>query len=368
MTVDFRTAIFHLCKEICQNSKAIEIRELIQQISSSNSSSEDSSKTVPKPLHGDLAYISSRYHIQFLGYLLTDESVDSINKRPFFHATHLDKKERSLIEMGHMTIIFFIESCIKDIKEKYPKASLLVNPYLKYIEPKLSSDAVSFLKNDDVAECVEAFKASKIYKKVMENDALYVLQQASDDKIKAMGILLDKQLTNDFSKISEETTEMIRCIDSGNISMQELLITYSIFCYALQKTLENAIQMLFEAIMGKDLVVLNNDNIIKLYDNQMNQLYERCSVLCQDLFLDHGITLVGSIVLLSCTTQNNKQIKKFGRVFSETISLDEEFGPSTKISIVTVDEELNPVHPLSDHIIDSSIGKLKVIHMQNPPD
>ena len=122
MPSSFRTAVFNLCKK-CETD-SLEIRDAIINISKSERVEEGNQQRNHEPSHGDLAYISSNKRIQFLGYLLTDESVDSINKTPPFHATHLSSNERQLIEMAHLTIRFFIESCLEVIRQKCPNASL----------------------------------------------------------------------------------------------------------------------------------------------------------------------------------------------------------------------------------------------------
>ena len=367
MAIDFRTAVFHLCKKCAKNKTAIEIRELIHSISTAKGHSEDSSQSILEPSHGDLAYISSQKRIQFLGYLLTDESVESINQIPMFHATHLDKNERNLIEIAHLSINFFIQSCIEEIVQKYPKASILINPYSNYREPKICTAAGSFLTDLDIEECVTAFKSSKIYRKIIENDTLCFLHQASEEAIRALNATLDKQLRSDYSTISDETKQMIQLVDSGSISIRELAVVYNVYCYALQKSLENAAQMLFEAMMGENLIVLDNENIINVYEEQKDLVYERYTVLCQDIFLDHSFSSLESIVLLNCEMAEDYLIKKFGKVFSQTLSLDQEFGPSTKISFVTVDEELNTIHSLTDYLIKSKIGQIRVVSKESTP-
>ncbi len=367
MTSDFRTAVFHLCKKCANNPKALEIRKLLHEISSSNGVSESNSQTMSKPLHGDLAYISSHNRIQFLGYLLTDESVESINNSPFFHVTPLNENERSLIETAHLSIDFFIRSCIEEIKLKYPTASILINPYINYKEPKISTASSSFLLDKDIEECVEAFKSSQVYKKIIENDTLCILQQAPGDTLKALNTLLDKQLMGDYSTIGNETKQMIDLIASGHVSMKELLIVYTVYCYALQKSLGNAVQMLFEAIIGEELIVLDNDSIINVYNERSDVVYERYTVLSQDVFDKHGFSSVGSVILLNCDISEGRHIKEFGKVFSETLSFNQEFGPTTKVSFVTVDKDLNPIHSLTDYIIRSKIGQIQVVSASNLP-
>ena len=169
MEQNFRSTVFGLCKKCDSHPKSKEIRELIHNMSVMVSKEDDS--TVPRPTHGDFSYISSHNRIQFLGYLITDESVDVINRQPPFQVTPLNSEERYIIEMAHRTISSFIEVCLSELKVLYPKAYTLINPYFEYKEPAMRTDATALFYNEELKDCVDAFKncrdsseAKKIYR------------------------------------------------------------------------------------------------------------------------------------------------------------------------------------------------------------
>ena len=359
MEKDFRSTVFNLCKECKKHPSAQEIRELIHNISVVVTEKEED---IPgSPPHGDFAYISSHHNVQFLGYLITDESIDEINKQAPFHVTSLDENERFIIEMAHKTLYAFIDKCISEIKAKHPKAYMLINPYFQYREPVYKTDASSIFDTDAFEECAKAFRKSKVYRKLIENDTLYVLDSVSKEYLQLLSTLINKEFKQDYSTVSKETEEMLMKFDKTSPTMPDILMLYCIYCHALQRSLFNAIQLLFEAILGKEFVVLNNDNIINIDQKGKDSVYEKYEVLCQGGFWGIGtLSNIGSIVLLDCDLSDNYHLKRFGMVYSETFSFAGEFGESTKLSFATVDEELNPIHIVTDYAMNSTLGKVLI--------
>lgn len=359
MEQNFRSAVFQLCKKCENHPKSKEVRDLIHNISVVATKNREG---LPgRPSHGDLAYISSHQNAQFLGYLITDESIDEINKQPPFHATPLDENERFIIEMANKTLYAFIEACISEVKEKHPRAYMLINPYLQYRKPKIKTDAASIFDEDAFEECAKAFKKGKVYSKLIENDTLYVLDSLPHDYLHVLSSAIDKQFKQDYSSVSKETEDMLLKFDTTSLTLPDIVLLYCVYCYALQRVLLNAVQLLFEAILGKAFVVLNNDNIINIDHKGKNRVYEEYVVLCQGAFCGLGLlSEVGSIVLLDCDIDDNYHIKEFGAVFAETFSFAGEFGETTKFSLATVDDELNPLHIFTDYAVNSKLGRMPV--------
>ncbi len=360
MNIGFRKAVFNLCRKCMDNPSSKIIANLIHDISYVNDTTDGMLGSV-KPSHGDFAYISSSNRIQFLGYLLTDESVELINKQKPFHVVPLSEDERKIMEMAYLTIQFFIDSCTKNMRQKYKKASILINPYLNYTIPRLKTDAESFLSSDDLDECVKEFESINIYRKLIENDALYFIEN-DEAAIRSIDAALVRQFSRDYSSVSNETKSIVYTLDAGRISTENVLMIYPIYCLALRKSIENAIQMLFEAITGDELIVLNNDNLISVDGEKKDLVYTRYTVLCQDLIFRKTGSNIGSLVCLDYDRNDNDHIKKFGNIYSETINMMGEFGQTSKMTIITVDDDLNPFYSLTNRILDSKIGSLKVIN------
>lgn len=357
MGKDFKTAVFRLCKKWSESSQAKEIRQVIKDITLLKNVPFSDESNINNPTHGDLAYIASQNKIQFLGYLLVDDSLEYVNNNTNFCATHLSDEERHIIETAHLGLTLFIESCIGEIKKKFPQSSILINPYSNYHEPQIKTDATSFFTSEDLYECVESFKKGALYNKILQDDILRLFENTSEAEIVNLGLTINKQLKKDFEEMTDETQDFLESLYKDCNTPPEIMVAYSFYCYALQQSLKNAVEMLFEAIIGEEFLVLNNDNIIKLDNKNNNTVYEKYTVLCQDVFFGISGSKIGSVVLLSCEPMDNYHIKKFGVIFSETVSISTELGHSSKISLVTIDENLNPIHLLTNRILESSMGK-----------
>lgn len=362
MSTNFRTAVFNLCKKVSKCAETQKIKDLIHNLSVVVENSEDDPKVFKRPPHGDLAYIGAHQKIQFLGYLFADEAVDDINKKEPFLATALDEDEREIIEAAHKTIRLFLDECLAEVKRKYPKIAILVDPYSQYRKPMDRGNAKAFLSQIDLAECVEAFKQGKVYKKIITNEALYLFNGIKDPIVHQLVSAQNKQFSDDMDTVSKETEDFFKKLYTNpHFGVADVLMLYTSYCYALRKSLELAVQMLYEAILGLDMPVMNNDNIINLANHQNNIVYEKYVVLTQEVMLGFAGSGVGSMALLTCDLSETNHIKEFGEMIAITVNLVGEFGSSSKVTMVTVDEELNPIHRYTDAIMETKLGQSPVI-------
>ncbi len=106
---------------------------------------------------------------------------------------------------------------------------------------------------------------------------------------------------------------------------------------------------------------MNNDNIIDLVDHQNNIVYEKYVVFTQKVMLGFKGSGVGSMSLLTCDPSETNHIKEFSEMIAITVNLIGEFGSSSKVTIVTVDEELNPIYRYTDAIMETKLGQSPVI-------
>ena len=366
MDANFRSAVFNLTKKVTTMPEAIAIKKVIDNMTFIKEDTEEEN-IIKRPPHGDFASIASHQRMQFLGYLLTDESVDQVNKQPPFHASRLDDEERKEIELAYCTIVFFISTCTKKIREKYPNASILLDPYFEFQKPKLVYKQESFLNEKDIAECVSTFEDMLVFKKLLESDELLVFENVESNTLRQLAYSQNKQFENDFDETSKETMSYIKKIQSNkDISLPEVMATCSVYCYVIRRILWESAQMLFHSILGSKLLVMNNDNIIKISGPQSNYIYEKYTVLIQGEVFDAYGGDVGSIALLVCDPKEQVHIKKFGIVTSMTISMNRELGSTSKVTITTVDGDLNPIHNFTDFIFRTNIGQSSICY--NPDE
>jgi len=358
MKASFRTAVFKLCKKMASSSDTERVRDLIHTLNVVVETENDDPNMIKRPLHGDLAYIGSHERIQFLGYLFADDYVDEINKKEPFSATHLDYEEREIIESAHNTLRLFIDVCTSEIRNKYPKIGLLVDPYSQYRQPNLRCQSKPLISECDIKECAEAFKLGTLYNKTISNEALQFFERVDIQTIHQLIALQKKQFANDMDSITKETEVFFKKILTGDsIGSAEILMMYTSYCYAMRQELGLAIQMLYEAIIGLEMPVMNNDNIIDLVKYSSDIVYEKYVILIQGGMHD----FVGSVSLLVCDPNDEHHIKEFGEIIAMTINYNREFGSTSRVTMVTVDEELNPIHRFTDTILQTPFGRSPVV-------
>lgn len=109
------------------------------------------------------------------------------------------------------------------------------------------------------------------------------------------------------------------------------------------------------SISWEKLIVLNDNNIINIENAQSNSIYEVMTVLVDGILIRWSTELPGDVVLIDCNPSDNHHIHEFGIIRSATISFNSETGQTTKLSFVTIDENMNILHNLTDAIIKAEI-------------
>ena len=115
---------------------------------------------------------------------------------------------------------------------------------------------------------------------------------------------------------------------------------------ALREMLGNAIKLLYNAILGLDLIVINEDNLINIEENKSNCIYQYKTVLTQDIIFKPFCEIIKDIVLVDIDCGHSK-IHEFGVVRNLTLKFGRDEGSTTKISYCAIDEELNPIYSLT---------------------
>ena len=67
---------------------------------------------------------------------------------------------------------------------------------------------------------------------------------------------------------------------------------------------------------------------------------------------------MGNIILIDCDPSENNHIHEFGLVVKETMNLSNEYGQTAKYSFITIDNQLVPIHHLTNDIIKKVSLKL----------
>lgn len=357
MSNDFRSELFSLCKSIQEKDCAQQIRQLIYDLSVVTAKTGIGNC---KPLHGDFAQVAQHSNNEFLGYLFLDENIDSISLPKFFKVEHLSTDEHALLERGHRTLIRLAELCLNDICSKSQVVAAAMHPYFLYKPIVISADASSFITDEEFQPVISAFKRGKVYQSLMATDFAALFGQIDIDHMRLLIGSIDKEISQSLSEdVARDIKEFSLKIDSKFNNITEVMFAFSVLISALRSSLALAFRILYRAICGVNLFVLNNDNIITIEKNTTTVLCHYYKVFSQDIAFDFSSSEMGSILLLDCDPPYGPHIHEFGMLVSQTINFAGEFGQSAKYSFVTVNEEMIYIHYLTNEILRIGLPEIK---------
>jgi hypothetical protein len=349
--MNFRSEVFKLCRVIEKKIETKEIRNLIHDLSvhvEKKNSNRDDAEIFPN--RSDFGYVSKHFSNQFYGFLYTDKNIESYIEM-FPKIEHLEEKEKKIIAQGHATIMALVDGCLQDITENYPTLYDAINPYSKYKCIETISEE-SILSEDELKNAIKAFKNSKVYQKLLSTQIIDIFKDIPPEQIKMLLGVMDRDIIRTPLDIVPEDIRnfTIRILHKVK-DVTDVMMAEAILVLALRESLAVACQLLFVALAGEDLIILNNDNIINIENNYSNSIYEVMTVLVESILIRYSTELVGDILLIDCDPNANHHIHEFGVIRSSTISFNIETGQTTKVSFVTIDEDMNLLHNLTDQIL-----------------
>lgn len=355
--MSFRDDIFQLCKTIQKNDTTKEISSLVHDFSVVKEGEELISHK------SEFKQVASHSHNQFYGYLYTNEHTqDYISIFP--HISPLTMNEYEIFAKAHATIISLIDGCLSEFKINFPSIYFALNPYSKY-KPIKENSAHSILRPENYNKAVDSFKSSPLYQKLYNSNINVILEQIKINDINMMFDVLEKEINNcPLDKLPESIDSFMKCIYTDFKEIQDILMAEIILILGLKKSLENACSLLFTALVGEDLIVLNNDNIISIDKNFSNSLHKVLQLLCDDIFLTRHTNTVGDILLIDCFPNDTSHIHEFGFITSYTASWSQEDGNTSKLTTIIVDDSLNPIYALTNKIIEKEFPP---VVKQQPP-
>lgn len=140
------------------------------------------------------------------------------------------------------------------------------------------------------------------------------------------------------------------------------MLAFSILMLALKTSLKLSCRLLYRAICGVNLFILNNENIINIEKEATTAICKFYKVFSQDIAFDFAGGAMGSIILMDCDLPNDTHIHEFGMIIAETLNFASEFGETAKYSFVTVDSEMIHIHPLVKEILRVGLPMVKEAH------
>lgn len=362
MPTDFRREIFQLCKKLHDNKDAQKIGQMIHKMSVVSNTTQIGEKVTTSK--NDFAYIAKHENSEFHGFLFLDENIEEIKLPEFLTPERLSTEERNLLERGHCTLTRFIDLCLSDIKEESLLVAESLSPYFMFKNIKISESVEPLISDLDLLPAVNAFKNSNIYVELMKSKFTTIFGRFDNNNLRLLYSTLEKEINNSLEdEIGEALYNFNKRLESKLSNSSDIMLAFSLLMISLRNALKLSCRMMYRAICGIDLFVLNNNNIINIENKSSTIVCEFCKVFSQVIHKDYSGSEMGSILLIDCDLPSDIHVHDFGMLIEQTIHFDKEFGTSAKYSFVTIDEQMVYIHPLINTILRVGLPECKI---ENP--
>ena len=349
--MDFRSEVFKLCKVIQKNEEINIVNDTYLRLFTSKS------EECVIPQYSMFHEAAKHGNNQFYGYLYANEHTDDY-KTVLQGITPLPDEDIQIFARAHATIYALIKECVKELEVSNPKIAKVLDPYSKY-RPITAPIGAPFLEEKEYEKAAEAFRESKLYKKLIDSSINALVEELEPETLHAMIVFLEEEMVAcPLDVVPESIKPLEKCLVTKFEKIEELLLVETLMIFVLQKSLENACSLLYTALIGDDLRVFNNDNIFSIDKNYSNSLRKVIQLSAIGIFLTGKSNTVGDIMLVDCDPYPEHHIHEFGVIQSYSANFNSEMGDVSKVTMMVVDELLNPYHLLTNRIIDVSFPPL----------
>lgn len=359
--MDFRSEVFKLCKIIQKRAETNIVNDTYLRLFTSKS--EECVISQYSMFHE----VAKHGNNQFYGYLYANEHTDDY-KKILQGITPLPDTDIQIFARAHATIYALIKECVKELEISNPKIAKVLDPYSKY-RPITAPAGVSFLVEKEYEKAAEAFRESKLYKKLINSSINTLVEELKPEDIYTMFMVLEKEIVAcPLDVVPESVKSLEKCLITKFEKVEEILLAETLMVFALQKSLENACSLLYTALIGEDLCVFNNDNIFDIDKNYSNSLRRVIQLSAIGIFMNGKSNMEGDIMLIDCDSYPDHHMHEFGVIQSYSASFNDEMGNTSKVTMIVVDDLLNPYYHLTNKIIDMDFPPLVREELEDSKD
>lgn len=338
----FRDEVFALCNILLKMNEFSDLRQTMAALRFSTQKSIIDHKI-------DVCTNGIHLRAEFYGILLAYQN--KLTSFPNVDADQisLSDTEYANIALGHSYICQFIEMCLSDITSQYPIIGKLLSPYsfFKPINeiPDVKLDSSIFNK------AVKSFKNTTVYHSLTDTNVLMPFGNMTEESMRSFLQLLYRDIINAPMDIVPNEIVSLKMREHNfkkdqPINPVDALQLVSFRLLALREMLSAAASLIYDAMLGSDLTVIDENRLINIEKNASNTIYSYKTILFQGgLFSPFNDAI--NIIFLLHIDNGKVKIHDFGRSRSLTFSFANENGDTTKLSYCVLDEELNPISNLT---------------------
>lgn len=258
----------------------------------------------------------------------------------------LTDDEFTQLSLGNYLIESFVEMCLEDIKRINKPLAKALSPFSFY-KPLVNKRNYPEFDLTLFKKAADSFKSASIYLNFLKSPLFRSLVSVKEDDATNLIYALDKRvikistddIPNDIKDIVLKKHSGL-LDDAANYSYQSFLLI------ALREMLTLACRLLYSAIIGNDLIVINSDDLIDIKNNSHNVVYRTYTLLIQGAVFIPFDNTIGNVVLFDFA-KKDISIHEFGTIREVTINYSQETGNTSTITFCAVDDDLNPIYTLT---------------------
>ena len=340
----FRNEVFTLCKTLQSMDHFDNLRQTMTSLRLSPAGSMIAPKT-------EICANGIHLCAEFYGILLAFQYKLSSFPNTEHDKMILNNDEYNSIAYGQCYISRFIEMCLSELTSRNPIIGKMLSPYsfLKPIDeiPDFEIDSSIF------HNAVKSFQDSTVYHALTDTNVLTAFSRIPEDAIRTLfGVLYRDIIQAPMDTVSDEIFSL-KAREQGfkpnqKINPVDALQLISFKLLALREMLSAAASLIYDAMLGSELVVIDENSLIDIEKNVSNVVYSFKTILVQG-GIHCPFNDILNIVFLLHVDNGKAKIHDFGRAKSSTFSFANENGDTTKLSFCVLDADLNPISNLTNH-------------------
>lgn len=343
----FKQEVLTISKKLSKMDICNSLKEMRKNINNSNI--EVGQKVDGKQFF----FTSTKENINhFYGVLLLNSEVENgtVSNKLFENSSTLSAKEKYLYSYGNKILLYAFNEIRMKLDFLPISYQLALNPYvtLRTFKPDPLDLSDTDFDCSIFDELSYSFKNTKLLKEVKKTflasdnilasipiNQILQFTKKIEDEVAAYGF--DGYPPN-MSKLSLKRKE-------GRMSEIEK-VTDFFYCYFfLKESIATMMNTFFSALIGLELSIVSEENIINITNDFGNLVKKGRSFLLTN-FNSKIAPRVGNLALMSYEIKkNNQSYKDFGVVCETTYSLVGDSGGTINCSIQLVDEDLNRFFP-----------------------
>ncbi|WP_373104181.1 hypothetical protein [Streptococcus lutetiensis] len=334
----YKSEVFNLCKKISNSELSSNIIEMW------NNLKNDDSLYINKT-----AWFTSTKDEQnhFYGVLLAQSEPDE-NLGIFANVPRLNESELILCKQGNEFLLNLSNALVNELDFLPISIRKALNPYakLRSIQPEFYENiSITSQEKIDVSELKKEFRKIYIFDlikiKTREFNTDFFNAFQTKNVLEIFSIFERNEIECGYNDIPKNLWSIKKNKQNDTMTNEEMLEFFFFTLYVLRDIITITLNTLYSALIGKNLPVLSNNNLIAVKGPSTNHLFKKYELV--KISSEGNYPRIGNLFLLDTQPIKDKGSLIHTFVYAVEIieQMDGKFGSITSIEGLEVDESLN---------------------------